>query len=125
MFASDSMPLPSAAGARRASDGDSQAAPVLAVPVEEQVVSIWAGTNGKLDTVEVEDVLRFERELLDYCAANSRCSTRCGRTNVLDDDTLAALEKGDRRVLSSSRRERARRSTTPVTRSSPRRTPTT
>ena len=28
-------------------------------PVEEQVVSIWAGTNGKLDTIEVEDVLRF------------------------------------------------------------------
>ena len=27
-------------------------------PVEEQVVSIWAGTNGKLDTIEVEDVLR-------------------------------------------------------------------
>src|SRR5262245_52352756 len=26
-------------------------------PVEEQVVSIWAGTNGKLDTLEVEDVL--------------------------------------------------------------------
>ncbi|HEY0258645.1 MAG TPA: F0F1 ATP synthase subunit alpha, partial [Lacisediminihabitans sp.] len=27
-------------------------------PVEEQVVSIWAGTNGKLDEVAVEDVLR-------------------------------------------------------------------
>ncbi len=32
-------------------------------PVEEQVVSIWAGTKGKLDTIPVEDVLRFEREL--------------------------------------------------------------
>ena len=35
-------------------------------PVEEQTVSIWAGTTGKLDAVPVEDVLRFEREFLDY-----------------------------------------------------------
>src|SRR5690554_1734994 len=35
-------------------------------PVEEQVVSVWAGTKGKLDKIEVADVLRFERELLDH-----------------------------------------------------------
>jgi F-type H+/Na+-transporting ATPase subunit alpha len=35
-------------------------------PVEEQTVSIWAGTSGKLDIVPVDDVLRFEREFLDY-----------------------------------------------------------
>ncbi len=35
-------------------------------PVEEQTVSIWAGTTGKLDNVAVDDVLRFEREFLDY-----------------------------------------------------------
>ncbi|MGH3447105.1 MAG: F0F1 ATP synthase subunit alpha, partial [Nocardioidaceae bacterium] len=35
-------------------------------PAEEQVVSMWAGTTGKLDVVPVEDVLRFERELIDY-----------------------------------------------------------
>ncbi len=35
-------------------------------PVEDQVVSIWAGTNGKLDDVPVADIRRFERELLDY-----------------------------------------------------------
>src|SRR4029079_18136343 len=34
-------------------------------PVEEQVVSIWAGTKGKLDKIAVADVLRFERERLD------------------------------------------------------------
>ncbi len=34
--------------------------------VEDQVVSIWAGTTGKFDDVPVEDVLRFEREFLDY-----------------------------------------------------------
>jgi F-type H+-transporting ATPase subunit alpha len=34
------------------------------VPVEEQVVAIYAGTKGWLDTVPVEDVTRFEAELL-------------------------------------------------------------
>jgi F-type H+-transporting ATPase subunit alpha len=33
-------------------------------PVEDQVVSIFAGTRGYLDTVAVKDVVRFERELL-------------------------------------------------------------
>jgi F-type H+-transporting ATPase subunit alpha len=35
-------------------------------PVEEQVVSIWAGTTGRLDDVPVEDIRRFETELLDH-----------------------------------------------------------
>jgi len=35
-------------------------------PVEEQVVSIFAGTRGYLDSLPVEDVLRFEAELLDW-----------------------------------------------------------
>jgi F-type H+-transporting ATPase subunit alpha len=34
------------------------------LPVEEQVVSIFAGTRGYLDTIGVRDVVRFERELL-------------------------------------------------------------
>src|SRR5512138_1143605 len=34
-------------------------------PVQEQVVSIWAGTTGNLDDVPVEDVSRFEQEFLD------------------------------------------------------------
>ncbi len=62
-------------------------------PVEEQVVSIWAGTNGKLDTIEVEDVLRFERELLDHLRRNTTVLDTLRETNVLDDDTVAALEK--------------------------------
>src|ERR1700752_3248895 len=35
-------------------------------PVERQVVSIWAGSEGYLDDVPVEDVGRFEHEFLDY-----------------------------------------------------------
>ena len=33
------------------------------MPVQEQVVSIYAGTNGYLDPITVEDVRRFENEL--------------------------------------------------------------
>jgi F-type H+-transporting ATPase subunit alpha len=61
-------------------------------PVENQVVSIWAGTNGKLDEVPVSDVLRFESELLDYLARNTEILTTLRDTNVLDDDTAAALD---------------------------------
>lgn len=60
-------------------------------PVEEQVVSVWAGTNGKLEEVAVEDVLRFESELLDHLRRNTTVLTTLRQTNVLDDDTVSAL----------------------------------
>lgn len=62
-------------------------------PVEEQVVSIWAGTNGKLDTIAVADVLKFEAELLDHLRRNTKILDTLRKTNVLDDDTKAELEK--------------------------------
>lgn len=62
-------------------------------PVEEQVVSIWAGTNGKLDTVPVPDVLRFESELLDHLRRNSDVLTTLRETNQLSDDTVAEMSK--------------------------------
>jgi F-type H+/Na+-transporting ATPase subunit alpha len=61
-------------------------------PVQDQVVAIWAGTNGKLDDVPVEDVLRFERELLDYLGRNTEVLNTIRDTNVLDDDTKKALD---------------------------------
>ena len=61
-------------------------------PVEEQTVSIWAGTTGKLDEVPVEDVLRFESELLDFLRRNSQVLTTIRETNDLKDDTVASLE---------------------------------
>jgi len=62
-------------------------------PVEEQVVSVWAGTNGKLDTIEVSDVLKFEAELMDHLKRNTKILTTLRDTNVLDDATKAELEK--------------------------------
>lgn len=62
-------------------------------PVEEQVVSIWAGTNGHLDEVPVPDVLRFERELLDSLKRSTKILDTLRDTNVLTDETVAELEK--------------------------------
>ncbi len=39
-------------------------------PVQEQVVSIFLGTGGHLDSVPVEDVSRFESEFLDHVRAS-------------------------------------------------------
>ncbi len=49
-------------------------------PVEEQVVSVWAGNEGYLDDVPVEDVRRFESEFLDELRRNQPgYSRRLGR----------------------------------------------
>jgi F-type H+-transporting ATPase subunit alpha len=62
-------------------------------PVEEQTVSIWAGTTGKLDEVPVEDILRFESELLEYLRRNTKILTTIRETSKLESDTVAELEK--------------------------------
>ena len=62
-------------------------------PVEEQVVSLWAGTNGKLDTIPVEDVLRFESELLDHLRRNTSVLTDLREQQQLTDEILAVMEK--------------------------------
>ncbi|MEK6442387.1 F0F1 ATP synthase subunit alpha [Pseudonocardia sp. T1-2H] len=38
--------------------------------VEDEVVSIWLGTSGQLDSVPVADVTRFEKEFLDHLRRN-------------------------------------------------------
>jgi F-type H+-transporting ATPase subunit alpha len=40
-------------------------------PFERQVVSIWAGTRGKIDDVPIDDIHRFELELHDYIDHNT------------------------------------------------------
>ena len=44
--------------------------PVQPVPVEKQVMVIWAEGNGYLDDIPVEDVRRFEAELLEFMDAS-------------------------------------------------------
>ncbi|WP_273651965.1 F0F1 ATP synthase subunit alpha [Cellulomonas fimi] len=59
--------------------------------VEDQVASIWAGTKGKLDDVPVEDVRRFESELIDHLRRNTEVLTTIASTGKLDDETESAL----------------------------------
>ncbi len=60
-------------------------------PVEDQVVSVWSGTTGKFDDVPVDDVLRFEQELLQHLRANTKILQTIAETKVFDEDTQRAL----------------------------------
>ena len=40
------------------------------MPVEKQVAIIWAGNNGHLNDIELDDVKRFEEEFLSYLGTN-------------------------------------------------------
>jgi F-type H+-transporting ATPase subunit alpha len=63
-------------------------------PVEEQVVSLWAGTTGKLDDVPVEDIHRFETEFLDYLRRSyGGLMTAIRETNDLTDDNVTTLKE--------------------------------
>ena len=56
------------------------------VPVEEQVVVIFAGTKGYLDDLPVGDVKRFESELVEFM--------RTGHGSLLDEIKTAAVPEG-------------------------------
>ncbi|MEB7504554.1 F0F1 ATP synthase subunit alpha [Arthrobacter koreensis] len=86
-------------------------------PVEDQVVSIWAGTNGFLDDVPVEDVRRFESEFLDHVRHSSKVMTVLAETNKLEDSTVDELKtlitdfkqgffgEGDNRMVAAGHEE--------------------
>lgn len=62
--------------------------------VEDQVASVWAGTNGYLDDIDVNDVAKFEAGLISYLRNNTSVLSDIAETGKLDDDTLAALRAG-------------------------------
>ena len=63
------------------------------VPVAKQVVSIWAGTTGRLDDVPIEDIRRFEAEFQDYVSRDhSDLLDSIGSSGQITDDDTAALE---------------------------------
>jgi F-type H+/Na+-transporting ATPase subunit alpha len=64
------------------------------MPVEEQVVSMFLGTGGHLDSVPVEDVRRFETELLDHIRASEETLlTGIRDTKKLDEEAEDSLTK--------------------------------
>ena len=62
-------------------------------PVEDQVVSIWAGSNGYLDDVPIEDVSRFEHDFLENLRrTHEGILTAIRETKALSEDTVTALK---------------------------------
>lgn len=62
-------------------------------PVEEQVVSIWAGTTGKFDDIEVEDVREFEAHLLEHLRHNGSVLSSIRETSKFEKDTEEELTR--------------------------------
>ncbi|WP_395613528.1 F0F1 ATP synthase subunit alpha [Allosphingosinicella sp.] len=63
------------------------------MPIEEQVVSIFAGVNGFIDTVPTDAVTRFEAGLLAHMRADhAGVLGKIRDTKTLDDDTAAELK---------------------------------
>ncbi|MEH6716804.1 F0F1 ATP synthase subunit alpha [Parasphingorhabdus flavimaris] len=63
------------------------------LPFEEQTASIYAGTNGHLDTVAVTDVVRYEEAMLAHMRSEHADILKTIReSGDLADDTKAALE---------------------------------
>jgi F-type H+-transporting ATPase subunit alpha len=61
--------------------------------VERQAASIWAGTTGKMDSIPVADVRRFESEFLDFIGRERpQIFSVIAETRDLSDDTVKALE---------------------------------
>ena len=61
-------------------------------PVEEQVVSIWSGTSGKLDDIPIGDVRRFEAEFLQYLRHTHKEILTTIAENTWNDDVVTQLE---------------------------------
>ena len=69
------------------------------VPVEDQVIALFAVTNGYMDDVEVDRVRRFERELIDFVQARYGDVAR----HLREQGTLADIEDRLRQALDEFR----------------------
>jgi F-type H+-transporting ATPase subunit alpha len=63
------------------------------VPVEEEVVSVWAGTQGKLDDIPVSDVGRFESEFLQHLRHADPGVLAAIADGTWDDEIIATLDR--------------------------------
>jgi F-type H+-transporting ATPase subunit alpha len=63
------------------------------MPIEEQVASIFAGTQGFLDSIDAKDVVRYEAAMLSFLRSDKPEILKAIRdTKALDDDTAKALK---------------------------------
>ena len=64
------------------------------LPVEKQVLVIFAGTNGYLDDIEVSEVERFERDLLAFAETHAGALlNKIATKKAIDDETREGLKK--------------------------------
>jgi F-type H+-transporting ATPase subunit alpha len=64
------------------------------MPVADQTIAIYAGGQGYLDDIPLEDVVRFRSELLDYIhAANPGINESINKEKKLLDETKEELNK--------------------------------
>ena len=64
------------------------------LPVEKQVLVLFAGTNGYLDAIEVADCRRYEREMLGFVETNySGVLTTLRDKKAIDDNLRADIVK--------------------------------
>ena len=61
-------------------------------PVEDQIISVWAGLGGLLDDVPVVDVLRFEQEMLENLRGTTSILATISETLKFDKDSQAAAK---------------------------------
>ena len=75
------------------------------VPVEKQVVSVFAGTSGYFESVPVQDVKRFEKEYLEYIEVKYPEIFESIRvTKVLEDETVTKIKTSSEEFLTKFKR---------------------
>ncbi|AXE38706.1 F0F1 ATP synthase subunit alpha [Acidipropionibacterium virtanenii] len=72
-------------------------------PVENQVISVWAGTTGKLDDVPVADVPRFEADMLEHLGTHTDVLEGIRETGKFPDDAQEAAANAIEEVKESFR----------------------
>ena len=79
--------------------------PYSPVPVEEQVVVLWAVTNGYMDEVEVERVKEFEQKFLAYLKLKEKkLLTEIASTKLLEEKVVKGLEKATKEFVNTFKR---------------------
>jgi F-type H+-transporting ATPase subunit alpha len=87
-------------------------------PMEEQVVSVWTGTEGKLDDIPVGEIRRFEAEFLAYLRHSHSGILATIASNEWNDDLVTSLDEaiahfkamflaGDTRIVAHEEPEEA------------------
>jgi F-type H+-transporting ATPase subunit alpha len=61
-------------------------------PIEEQVVAVWGGTEGKLDDIPIDEVARFEEEFLDFLRRTKKETLTTIANGTWDDDVAKQLD---------------------------------